>query len=222
MTPTRLILLARLLPFCAAVLVPSFAIAQEPIDWEERQGCFLLEAHGGVWDFLYGGGGSMGFEIASKDILVGIGARSGFSGWVGEDDHNWDYTDMTWDNDVWIPLRLPDYSLTLYGGIGVTLHDMECEGLVESSSYYRSGRTRRYTYSLKTVDYSHGANTSTHAWFVGLRWRVNDHFFLFGEYRQTRGTIEMSTNDLDSYSKYKDLVVDMDQSCFLFGFGGAF
>lgn len=204
----------------AAVSTPT-AYAQDTIDWGEKQFYGIFEAHGAVWDFLFGGGGSIGLEFASKDIFIGFGARSGFSGWIGEDSLDWEYTDMTWDNDIWIPIRISD-SCTLYGGVGVNYHDMECEGLVESKSYYRNGRYRRYTYQLKTVTYSHGGNMDTQAWFAGARWRVKDGFFVFGEYRQTRGTIEMETSDLEYRSELRTMKVDMDKSCVLFGAGVLF
>ena len=210
-----------LVVYSIATIAPSATLADDMVDWSERQAYGLVEGHGAIWDFLGGGGGSIGFELCSKDFLIGFGARSGFSFWAGEDDLNWDYTDSTWDNDIWIPVRISD-SVVLYGGIGVTLHDMECEGLVESSSYYRNGRTRRYSYELKTVTYSHGANMDTQAWFLGIRWRFQDRFFAFGEYRRTRGMIEMSTNELRNDSKWKSIEVDMDQSCFMFGFGLVF
>ena len=191
------------------------------VDWSEKEFFALIGAQGSFSDFMCGGGVSFAVEFASTDIYVGLGARTGFNGWAGSDDLNWDYTDMTWDNDVWIPLRLSD-EVTLYGGAGVTLHDMECKGLVESTSSSRSGRTRRYSWELKTVTYSHEPSMATHSWFIGLRWRVEDHWFVFAEFRQSSGTIEMSTDELGYYSKLKTIEADMDRSYVTVGLGGAF
>jgi opacity protein-like surface antigen len=156
-----------------------------------------------------------------KSLHFGIGARSGFSGFAGTDGDEWDVKDMTWDNDVYIPVRLTD-NLTLYGGIGVTLHDCEYEGLVQSESYSRRGRSWRYTYSLKTVRYSHGACADTSYWFGGLRFRPAENFFVFGEYRRTSGTLDMETGDLPSSSKYKTLEADFEGNCFVAGVGVLF
>lgn len=210
----------------AVLLCAPIASAQggqydwDNIDWEEKQGYALLDAYGGGWDFLYGFGGHFGLEACSKTFRLGLGARTGFSFWAGEDDLNWDYSDFCWDNDVWIPLRITD-AVTLYGGIGVTLHDMDCDGLVESQSYYRNGRSYRYRYQLKTVTYISETPSDNQVWFVGLRMRF-EHYFLFGEYRRTSGEIELTTDDLSYNSKLKTMKLDMDQSQFYIGAGIVF
>lgn len=189
----------------------------QEIDWAEKEFFALLEVHGLAWNALYGGGVSLGLEYVNSTVHFGIGARSGFGGFAGTDD-DWDVKDMTWDNDIFIPVRLTD-ALTVYGGVGVTLHDCEYSGLVQSESTSRNGRSWRYTYSLKTVHYSHGACADTSYCFGGLRWRAADNVFVFGEYRRTTGTLELSTSELSPHSKLKDLEADFDGNYFAFGVG---
>lgn len=190
-------------------------------DWADKEFFLALEAHGLAWNSLYGGGGTLALEYVNSIVHFGIGARSGFGGFAGTDGDEWDVRDMTWDNDVYIPVRLTD-TLTVYGGIGVTLHDCEYEGLVQSESYRRSGRSMRYTYSLKTVRYSHGAGADTSYCFGGVRFRPSENFFVFGEYRKTSGTLEMETSDLPASSKYKTLEADFEGNCFIAGVGVLF
>lgn len=194
--------------------------SSQEIDWAEKELFAVLGVHGLAWNALFGGGATFGLEYVNSSAHVGIGARTGISGFAGTDD-DWDVKDMAWDNDVFIPIRVTD-ELTLYGGVGVTLHDCKYSGLVQSESYSRNARSWKYTYSLKTVHYSHGGCADTTYWFGGLRWRTADNLFFFGEYRRTAGTLELSTGELSTYSKYKDLEADFDGNYFAVGMGWLF
>ena len=136
-------------------------------------------------------------------------------------DGNWDVRDFTWDNDLYVPIRLTD-RLTAYGGAGVTFHDCEYEGLVESESFYRKGGSWKYTYTLKTVHYTHGANAKTSYLVGGFRFRATDTLFFFAEYRRTSGTLEMSTKDLRDSSPYKRLDAYFGGNYFATGVGWMF
>ena len=212
---------AALSALALATILPSSAKADYTEPWFDKPYYGAFEAYGAGWDFLYGGGLSLGIDLVAKDYVIGIGARSGFGFWAGSDGSNGDYTDETWDNDVMLELWVSDYVI-LYGGVGITFHLMENDRLVESESYNRRGRSWRYTYQLKTVRYESGAATDTQVWFAGARCRVQDHFFIFAEYRQTSGTIEMTTDDLDYHSKLREIELDMDASCFMIGVGWLF
>lgn len=199
----------------------SSATSQDRADWNEKELFVALGAHALGWNSLYGGGATLALEYVNSTVHFGIGVRSGFGVCAGTDGDEWDVTDETWDSDVYIPIRLTE-NITVYGGIGVTLHDCEYEGLVQSESYRRSGRSWRYNYTLKTVHYTHGACADTSYAFGGIRIRPADNVFFFGEYRNTSGTLELSTSDLPESSKYKNLEADFGGNCFVLGVGVMF
>lgn len=215
-TNTASILLAAL--FAAMAALPAAAqYAGDEIDWAEKQGFGVLAGHGFVWNEIYGGGGTFAIEYVNSIVHFGLGARSGFA-WGAGTDEDWDVEGSTWDSDVYIPVRLTDW-LTIYGGVGITYHDCEYKGLVETQTYTKKGNTRKYTYTLKTVTYSHNKPADTSYGFGGIRIRVANHLFFFGEYHKTTGSIDMYARSLSRYSEYKTLEADFDGNYFSFGVG---
>lgn len=235
---------AALAAITVAATIPALALADDSNfytsssnyswdddSWLQKSVFGYFEAFGGVWDFvpsgdfkssdevLSGGGLSLGFDVVSKEYLIGAGARSGFGFWVGSlSDYELDFTDFTWDIDVMLELRLTDF-LTLYGGVGITYHIMEADGVVESYNYYRSGRYRRYHWEEKTVTWETESSSDNHAWFVGARFRLVSHFFIFVEYRKTRGTLELTTDELSYNSALRTIKVDLNSDCYIGGIG---
>lgn len=205
MKKTFAILLSGLCALAAssAVLADEFDdfydSADERGEWWEKQGYFFAEGYYTQLQELKGGGGAAGGEYVNNVVHFGAGARMSL-GYLMHDYDEGDVTDTLIGFDLYMPIRIND-AITVYGGGGVNVHNLEFE--LDGGGPMSTGDGDRITENA----------------FAGLRWRYQ-HMYVFGEYRHEFGDVRVHFDTYGGNREYRK--VNMSDDRFLVGAGFVF
>lgn len=196
----------------AAMADDDFAYDFNAAEWWQKEGFGYLELFyspmkpDGWSEGMDGGGFGLAGEYVNNVTHFGIGGRFSYSFFLDgamriDPFGKLDVDDNLLGLDVYVPVRLADFC-TVYAGGGGYIH-----GLTLTAD--NNGKME-----------SHGKNAFTGSLFAGMRLRWQ-HLFVFGEYRQDFGDVEVSYQ-LQVYDgkHYRD--IEMDNGRFLAGLGLVF
>lgn len=180
-----------------AALAAAPALADNPVglaqeDWWNKEGFGFVQGYYTQLGDLQGGGFAAGGEYVNEDVHFGIGASFSMDLLyhdykIGDkifdyssNAHDCDAEDFAMGMDLHIPVRIGN-SITIYAGAGLHMHVLSLD--------FRDSRPGGDLVDSKAVD----SFQTTDSVFFGLRWRLLDHAYVFGEYRREFGNIEVGS-----------------------------